>query len=1763
MHFVTMKLLTLILSALVGRVVGLASTDTITWGGDNSRTGYQTNHNMDPAIVGSPQFDIVFKTALPGRYINAAEQIFSQPLVYTPSNDTKQFVYLATTQNNIYKLDAKTGVIIASRNIGIPFLTADLDGCVDVNPTVGVTATGVIDPDTDTWYITSKTYVDQNYGPKPQGRPAGRYKIHAINVNDLSEQPNFPVDLEGTIARNNPERMFTGGIHHQRPGLLHTGQFVYAGFASHCVQYNFTGWIMGWDKTSGKIVERWASEGMGVSNNISGAGIWQSGGGLASDNAGSMFFATGNGYASQLSTIPVNGFTPPTAMEQAAVHMSINSDGTLSVVDFFMPFEKQELDGADKDLGTSPLELLPSQFSCGNIKRMGIVTGKSGKTYWLNLDDLGGYRNGPNSKDRVIKTFQNENSVYAGAGVYPLEGGYIYINVIQYPTHVFKFSCLNGVPYFTKVADSPTNNAYILGVSHGTTTSLNGQEGTGLLWVSDVQNTNFKIYDAVPQNGYLNVIRNFTIVGITKFSRPVFGDGMAYIGTTVGYLYGLGSTNKYPLNCTSSVDFGTANFQNATSPQTINCTALFDLSVTNISLGDATNYNITKTPSLPLSMSAGDQLQFSAQFSPQGVGRLGGMVNIMTSGVSDASYSKSTKVRLTGIGTSSNALLDVSPKSVVFTGLVSGSQSTTQTILIGNDGSQNLTVTSVMYTNTSSSGPFTTWTGTGNLTVGQFTLSGIPNSVSGGGDSAITVLPNTATSGNFTAWVKFVTTGGNATVSLSAAAGDPPTALLEFQTPDRSGWVKYDPNTPFTFGNVTENTSKSLLFRISNKASAGGVKLGLTVSKPPFGVPGIVRSANQIDMAEGTLIAPGQSQTATITCNVPKSQWNVPSYNGTAQWTINTNDPTWSFEKRAVQFFCNAVAEQAAPLLPSGQGQYQYVGCFKENNPSRQLSSLLYANSSNTNEMCINTCGEEGLTFCGTQYRSECWAGNKIPTQKVDDANCNFDCAGSLNQYCGGNGVDGSGAYISLFADTLQWDGSLSGGSTSGGSGSSGGSGGTNTPQGPFVNPGVDGYTSIGCYTEATSGRALPNGRGIDSPTVAECVDACSSGNFVYAGVEYGGECYCGNTFSDGSVPAPIADCGMLCNGNSSEYCGGPNRLNVYQVNSAYSASLPTSSSTSSSSSSTSSSTSSSSSTSLSTSTSTSTSTSSTSSSISTSSTSSSTSTTSTSTSSTTTSSSTKTSSTTTSSTSSSSSTSTSTSLSTSSSSSSLTGNVAGGANAASTSTSTSTTKTSTSTTSSSLTSSSISSSSSTTSQSTTSTTSSTSTTSTSTTSSSTSSSSSSSSSTWTTFSTASSVSSRSTTSTTSSTTSVAVPSSAGASSIVSSSTSSSVTSRTTSAGTSLVVPLTQVAGLSSVSSSGSSLVAPSVNSQATAPSAPSSAGSLVVAPSSSIGGVSIPSSAATSLSLPSVSSQIGGSSIASSAGASSVASSLSSQVVVAPGISSAFTLAGTSRTTSTTSSTATSTTSSTSTTTSRTSTSTTSSTTSSVNPVATGPSISDKIGTWSFQGCWAEPLFLIRALSSKTTSSNDMDLDACAAFCTGYTYFGAENGRDCYCGNFLNLGSYQALNQKDCSATCAGDKTQYCGGTQRLQLYKAGKPTTGNKNFQSYACASEPLIGRLLTDLVLSDSRAMTVDTCLDKCGNYKYAGVENGRDCYCGNSVNWQGLIGQGKNVSMTDCNISCPGNNLAYCGGLLKMNLYINNSTANAFLSRHRRRHAKGLL
>jgi WSC domain len=92
-------------------------------------------------------------------------------------------------------------------------------------------------------------------------------------------------------------------------------------------------------------------------------------------------------------------------------------------------------------------------------------------------------------------------------------------------------------------------------------------------------------------------------------------------------------------------------------------------------------------------------------------------------------------------------------------------------------------------------------------------------------------------------------------------------------------------------------------------------------------------------------------------------------------------------------------------------------------------------------------------------------------------------------------------------------------------------------------------WTALGCYTDSVAARTLTTAEYPGTMTVELCTSACKSAGYIYAGVEYGGECYCGNSFSNGGGPAPdgSAGCNMACAGNAQETCGGSNRLNVFQ----------------------------------------------------------------------------------------------------------------------------------------------------------------------------------------------------------------------------------------------------------------------------------------------------------------------------------------------------------------------------------------------------------------------------------------------------------------------------------------------------------------------------------------------------------------------------------------------------------------------------------------
>ncbi|KAF2817554.1 WSC-domain-containing protein, partial [Mytilinidion resinicola] len=106
----------------------------------------------------------------------------------------------------------------------------------------------------------------------------------------------------------------------------------------------------------------------------------------------------------------------------------------------------------------------------------------------------------------------------------------------------------------------------------------------------------------------------------------------------------------------------------------------------------------------------------------------------------------------------------------------------------------------------------------------------------------------------------------------------------------------------------------------------------------------------------------------------------------------------------------------------------------------------------------------------------------------------------------------------------------------------------------------VPGWESQGCWIDSVGDRTLQgtyNAGGTNS--AQSCLLFCTSGGFAYAGMEYSIECFCSNAILAGTSAQDAADCNMACNGDKSEFCGGSNRLNLYQVTSTATSSATTS----------------------------------------------------------------------------------------------------------------------------------------------------------------------------------------------------------------------------------------------------------------------------------------------------------------------------------------------------------------------------------------------------------------------------------------------------------------------------------------------------------------------------------------------------------------------------------------------------------------------------
>ncbi|KAL2197417.1 hypothetical protein P885DRAFT_77108 [Corynascus similis CBS 632.67] len=239
----------------------------------------------------------------------------------------------------------------------------------------------------------------------------------------------------------------------------------------------------------------------------------------------------------------------------------------------------------------------------------------------------------------------------------------------------------------------------------------------------------------------------------------------------------------------------------------------------------------------------------------------------------------------------------------------------------------------------------------------------------------------------------------------------------------------------------------------------------------------------------------------------------------------------------------------------------------------------------------------------------------------------------------------------------------------------------------------------------------------------------------------------------------------------------------------------------------------------------------------------------------------------------------------------------------------------------------------------------------------------------------------------------------------------------------------------------------------------------------------------------------------------------------------------------------------------------TTSTTTSPSTPTAT-LSRTPTVLPFTHVGCWTEGAG-VRALAAKTYASADsMTLENCAAFCTGFKYFGTEYAAECYCGNTLAATSSDAP-LADCSMPCSGNPAQYCGGPNRLELYEdtsatpaaqpsqptavtATAPSDSSSTWTWYGCVTEPTTGgtrALAADSTASDS--LTLEGCAAFCEGYAYFGAEYGRECYCGDGLAEGALV----LIDDSDCSMPCAGDEAALCGSGNRLSVYARETAAAA--------------
>ncbi len=516
-----------------------------------ARTGANLRETiLNTQNVNSNKFGLLFAR-------DVDDQIYAQPLiapaVNIPGKGARNLVIVATVNDSVYAFDADTAAVtnaywqVSFLGEGVvPPRNTDMTGACggsyhDYSGNIGIVSTPVIDPATGTIYLLARTL---EFGT------TFIQKLHALDIRTGVERPNSPVVIDAAAPGNGDGNLigiiaFDAQKENQRSALTLVKGVVYISWASHCDWGPYHGWLLGYDAATLQqaVVYNTTPDGAG-------GGIWMAGQGLSADTAGNLYVSVANG------TVGNNG-NPRDLINRGESFLKLTRNGeSLNIASWFTPFNYQDLENSDLDLGSAGILLIPNS-------KLALSGGKEGTLYMVNRDKMGGL-SGTTADNNIVQSFRPVSGSHEIFGSPVWWDGpnnsyaYIWVTDSDY-LRQFKFNRATGK--FSLPGFAVSQTAAPEGTPGGILSiSANGsQGGTGIVWAShqlegsaneatrsgilcafNAQNVSRELWNS-EQNSTRDTVGQFA-----KFSPPTIANGKVYLATFSNRLNVYGLLKKSP-----------------------------------------------------------------------------------------------------------------------------------------------------------------------------------------------------------------------------------------------------------------------------------------------------------------------------------------------------------------------------------------------------------------------------------------------------------------------------------------------------------------------------------------------------------------------------------------------------------------------------------------------------------------------------------------------------------------------------------------------------------------------------------------------------------------------------------------------------------------------------------------------------------------------------------------------------------------------------------------------------------------------------------------------------------------------------------------------------------------------------------------------------------------------------------------------------------------------------------------------------------------